>query len=246
MQVADIRRHLVERARALGLAADSEEALLDALLEREVAVPAPAEDECRRHYDEHRRLFRSGDLIEADHILFAVTDNVPLAPLRERAQQVLEAVLAEPARFGALAAECSNCPSAQVGGNLGQLSRGDVVPEFWQAIDAFAGTGILPSLVETRYGLHVLRINRRIDGRALPYESVREAIAARLAERNLQRALRDYAHSLLHEGEAADAAAAPAGRTDDAPAADEHHGAGRHPASLPGETTFIELRRSAH
>lgn len=246
MQVADIRRRLVERARALGLAADSEEQLLDALLEREVDVAAPTDDECRRHYDEHPRQFRSGDLVEADHILFAVTANVPLAPLRERAQQVLDAVLAEPARFGALAAEYSNCPSAQVGGNLGQLARGDVVPEFWQAVDAFAGAGIVPSLIETRYGLHVLRINRRIEGRALPYETVRETIAARLTERNLQQALREYAHSLLHDGEAAMAAPAPAREGDDMPTADRHDGAGRRPGPPPGETSFIELRRRAH
>ena len=202
MQVQDIRSRLLERARALGLGADTEERLLDALLDREVQVTAPTEDDCRRYYAEHPELFRSGDLVEADHILFAVTDGVPLAALRSRAQQVLEEVLADPRRLAPLAAEFSNCPSAQVGGNLGQLSRGDVVPEFWQAIVQFAGTGVLPGLVESRYGLHVVRVSRRIEGRTLPFEAVQPQIAARLAERKLQQALREYAHALLHEAEA--------------------------------------------
>ena len=202
MQVQDIRNRLLERARALGLEGDSEERLIDELLDREVQPPLPTQDDCRRHYDAHRSLFRSGDLVEADHILFAVTEHTPLAALRERAQWVLEQVLAEPACFAALAAEYSNCPSAQVGGNLGQLTRSEVVPEFWQAVAQFPGTGILPKLVESRYGLHVLRVTRRIEGRELPFESVQPQIAARLVERGLQRALRDYAHSLMHASEA--------------------------------------------
>jgi len=201
MQVQDIRSRLVERARALGIGADTEEALLDALLDREVQVTAPTEDDCRRYYAEHPDLFRSGDLVEADHILFAVTDGVPLAALRGRAQQVLDEALADPKRFAPLAAEFSNCPSAQVGGSLGQLARGDVVPEFWQAIVQSAGTGVMPALVESRYGLHVVRVSRRVEGRALPFEAVQPQIAARLAQRKLQQALRDYAHALMHEAE---------------------------------------------
>jgi peptidyl-prolyl cis-trans isomerase C len=201
MQVQDIRNRLVERARALGLQDETEERLIDSLLEREVQAPLPTEDDCRRYYVEHRELFRSGDLLEADHILFAVTEHTPLVPLRQRAQQVLDEALAEPARFASLAAAHSNCPSAQVGGNLGQLTRSEVVPEFWQAIARFPDTGILSTLVESRYGLHVVRVTRRVEGRALPFDAVRPQIAARLAGRNLQRALREYAHALMHEAD---------------------------------------------
>ena len=202
LPVQEIRHRLLERARTLGLAGDSEERLIDALLDREVRPAQATEADCRRYYDEHPELFRSGDLVEADHILFAVTERTPLAALRARARQVLDEAIAAPQRFGDLAREFSNCPSAQVGGNLGQLGRGDVVPEFWQAIAAFGGTGTVPALVETRHGLHVLRVTRRVEGRALPYEAVRSRIAARLAERNLQQALREYAHGLLHQPEA--------------------------------------------
>jgi peptidyl-prolyl cis-trans isomerase C len=199
MLVQDIRDRLLARARGLGLEGDSEERLLDALLDHEVQAPLPTEAECRAFYDEHPELFRSGDLVEADHILFAVTDGVRLNALRQRAQQVLDSARADPARFATLALEYSNCPSAQVGGSLGQLSRGDVVPEFWQAVAAFAGIGIVPALVETRHGLHVVRVTRRIEGHALPYEAVRPRIADRLADLGLRQALRDYAHGVMHE-----------------------------------------------
>ena len=122
----------------------------------------------------------------------------PLAALRERALAALDELRAAPERFAQRAAELSNCPSAQVGGNLGQLARESVVPEFWQALMASDGTGVLPALVETRYGLHIVRVARRVAGRALPFEAVQPQIMQRLSELGLKRALREYAHALVH------------------------------------------------
>jgi len=201
MQLQEIRSQLIDRARRLGLEGDNEEALLDALLDRELAVPEPTEEECRRWYDEHPEACRDGDMVEADHILFAVTARTPLAALREHAGRLLVEALTAPERFAQRAAECSNCPSAQVGGSLGQLRRGDVVPEFWQAIAASDTIGVLPQLVESRYGLHIVRVARRVRGRTLPFDAVRAQIMARLAHRKLQTALRDYAHALVHGGD---------------------------------------------
>jgi peptidyl-prolyl cis-trans isomerase C len=46
--------------------------------------------------------------------------------------------------------------------------------------------------VETRYGLHVVRLDRRIEGRDLPFELVRERIAEYLDESVRRRALSQY------------------------------------------------------
>ena len=199
MQITDVRNRLLERAHELGIAAATEEATIDALLDREVPVALPTEADVQDYYErEAMRLFSAGALFEADHILFAVTDGVPIEALRERAQAVLDDLLQSPERFAALAAEFSNCPSAGVGGSLGQIGRADVVPEFWAALDGSTGTGVLPRMVESRFGLHVVRIARRIAGRPVPFEAVRERIAAHLAEQRLRAALRDYAHALVH------------------------------------------------
>ncbi|HEU0198902.1 MAG TPA: peptidylprolyl isomerase [Burkholderiaceae bacterium] len=203
MQVQEIRRRLLARASALNIAAGTEEAALDALLDREVEVPAPTAAECRAYYDAHPELFTAGALIEADHILFAVSERVPLDGLRKRAEEVLSSALAAPETFGELARNYSNCPSGALNGNLGQLSHGDVVPEFWKAIECFDGIGVLPRLVETRFGLHVVRLVRRIEGKPLPFEAVHARIAQFLTTRRLRVALREYAHGLLHEAEQA-------------------------------------------
>ena len=62
---------------------------------------------------------------EVNHILFQVTPNVDLDALRQRAQSVLDELTLDPSAFAAAAKKYSNCPSAEVGGNLGQLSRGE-------------------------------------------------------------------------------------------------------------------------
>ncbi|MFX6031713.1 peptidylprolyl isomerase, partial [Acinetobacter baumannii] len=54
--------------------------------------------------------------------------------------------------FPILARQRSACPSAAMGGNLGQIGPGQTVPEFEQALAAMAVGSICPEPVETRYG----------------------------------------------------------------------------------------------
>lgn len=194
-----IRGQLLARAAALGIAGDSEEAIIDALLEREVNVEPPTDEECRAFHAAHPDAFRAGALIEADHILFAAREDSHRPALRDFAQEKLARLQRGEIDFAEAAKQWSNCPSAAVGGNLGQLTREQVVPEFWQALEEFGATGIVPQPVETRFGLHIVRVSRRVPGEPLPYEFVAERIASHLAEHRLRVALRDYAHALLHE-----------------------------------------------
>ncbi|MGN4069259.1 peptidylprolyl isomerase [Burkholderia gladioli] len=187
---------LRQRAVSLALLADHAElddATLDALLARELThLPEPTEADCRRYYTHHPERFRRGELVHASHILFAVTERVPLAPLRERAETALAEVLAAPERFEALARESSNCPSAAVGGSLGQLLRGDCVTEFEAALFGNEALGVLPGLVNTRHGFHIVRIKRRVPGEMQPFKAARERIAGFLAERVRRDAMRQY------------------------------------------------------
>jgi peptidyl-prolyl cis-trans isomerase C len=174
-----------------------EDALINRLIEMEVATPTPTGEECEIYYRKNLNQFRSGDLVEASHILFQVTPNVPLDALRAKAQEILQQVLADPAQFKELARTYSNCTSAEVGGNLGQLSKGQTVPEFERAIFSLDAGEIAPRLVESRFGLHIVRVEHRIDGRTLPFEMIREQLAQFLAEQVRARALKQYLKILV-------------------------------------------------
>jgi peptidyl-prolyl cis-trans isomerase C len=196
--VREVRAALLARATELGVSAATEEATIDALLEREVQVDPPTGAECRRFYDEHPERFRSGTVIEASHILF-VPEHEQIAPaLRAFAQARLEELQADAGRFAEFARRWSNCPSGAEGGRLGRLARDGVVAEFWHAIERRGRPGVLPELIETRFGLHIVEVHRVEPGPLLPFESVRMGIEQGIAQRRLQAALRDYAHALVH------------------------------------------------
>ena len=171
-------------------------AAIEALLEREVRVPTPTEEECRRWYDANPRAFMAGEIVFARHILFAVTPKTLVSALRHRAEETLLEVRAHPELFADRARELSNCSSGAAGGALGQLTRGDCVPEFEAAIFGEVGCGVLPTLVRTRHGFHVVMIHRRVPGQRVAFEAVRGEIASRLARASLIRALAQYAQAL--------------------------------------------------
>lgn len=192
-----LRRVLRDEAARQGLDLASEDDAIGALLARQAPAPEADEAACRRYYQANPQRFIVGELIEADHILFQVAPGVNLDLLRAHASAVLADLLADPSGFAEVARRQSNCPSATVGGNLGQLGRGDTVPEFEKAVFSLPAGGLLPQVLETRHGLHIVRVTRRIEGRLLPFEQVRESIASALAAASRDTAWRQYARLLV-------------------------------------------------
>ncbi|VVD96298.1 Peptidyl-prolyl cis-trans isomerase C [Pandoraea pneumonica] len=191
----ELLRQRVRDLRLLGeaeMADASDDAIVDALFTRDVHVRRPTEAECRAYFHEHAGQFRVGDKVQASHILFALSAGVPLSVTLSRAQAALDQLRVEPAAFESLAANVSDCPSGRCGGSLGMLTRGSGAPEFELVLFCGDRLGVLPRLVNTRYGFHVVRIERRVKGRMPPFERVADRIAAQLYEQARTRALRHY------------------------------------------------------
>jgi peptidyl-prolyl cis-trans isomerase C len=202
LELAAVRELLRQRAVVDGLLdPDEADAVLvteavEELLSREVSTPEPVEDEMRRYYDSHAAEFRSGDLVNVRHILFQVTAAVNVPQIRARAEETLNILLKQPERFADLARELSNCPSGENGGILGQLGRGDTVPEFEKVLFSPSRTGVSRDLVKTRFGFHIISIDQRIPGKQLPFDMVRDEVASRLRTSVEERALRQYVNVL--------------------------------------------------
>ncbi|WUR10883.1 peptidylprolyl isomerase [[Empedobacter] haloabium] len=208
-----LRRVLLAEAGRLGIEADNDDDRIEALFEREVAVPQADDEACRRYYQAHLQRFTAGELVEARHILFQVTPAAPLELLRATGEQILAELQARPERFEELARQYSNCPSGAVGGSLGQLARGQCVPEFDALLFRLRPGELAGRLLETRFGLHIVQVLRRIEGRVPPFEAVRGHIADTLRRESWQRALHQYLHILVGradiEGVALEGAASP-------------------------------------
>ncbi len=211
-----IRELLLQRAHYVGIAAEpvsddagrretDEESLMRGLIEREVSVPEPDDETCRRYYDRNRARFRSPDIYEASHILFAAPpdDKDAYARARADAGAVLATLQDSPGCFAALARAYSRCPSGAQGGNLGQITRGQTTPEFEQALLSLAPGELSIEPVATRYGFHIIRLDRKHEGRVLPYEAVADRIADYLRESVLRRAEAQYIARLVSAAEIA-------------------------------------------
>lgn len=217
-QLATVHELLRQRARELGLVDDgaseaATEHAIESMLADEVPVPTATDEDCRRWYDANAKRFRSGDLVFVRHILFQIIPKSPVPAIRALAEAMLYEVRANSDLFAARAREHSNCPSGANGGSLGQLQRGETVPEFDRAIFEDTTIGVLPNLITTRYGFHIVSVDRRIDGMQVPYELVREQVAEELRRRSELRALSQYVQVLAGrasiEGVELDAAASP-------------------------------------
>ena len=203
-EVAAVRELLRQRAGILPPDLDDDDAIsmaIEQLLADEVSVPAPTDAECQRYYKNHLKEFQSGDLVYARHILFQVTPSVAVPEIRARAEGALSELLAEPDRFTTMARELSNCPSGQQGGNLGQIGRGETVPEFERALFRLGTSGILPELVKTRHGFHIVAIDQTVLGKTLPFDAVRDQIAERLKAAVEERALQQYVSILAGQAQ---------------------------------------------
>lgn len=192
-----LRTVLLQEAQRLGVEGEDEDQRIEALFAREVTVPETDEASCLRYYLSQPQRFRSGDLVEARHILFQVTPAAPLELLRQTAELILAELQARPERFEELARQYSNCPSGAIGGNLGQLARGQCVPEFDELLFRLQPGELAGRLLETRFGLHIVQARRRVEGEVVPFAAVHAQIADELRRQSWQRALHQYLHILV-------------------------------------------------
>lgn len=176
---------------------------IETLLEQNLNIPEPSDDACRRHHAAHQSTYSTGERIQVRHILFAVTQGVDVVALRNRAETCLLDVRCHDGSqadgFAKAAATLSNCPSGAQGGDLGWLTTADCAPEFAKELFGHAEVGVLPRLVHSRFGLHVVEILAREPGVEQPFEAVHGAVAMSLRQKTYVTALRQYLRLLAGE-----------------------------------------------
>ena len=177
---------------------------IEALLERSISAPDPSEDACRRYFLAHEQAYRSGERVKVRHILFAVTPGVDVVALRKQAEMALLEVRCfdgkASGKFAEVAARLSNCPTGASGGELGWLVNADCAPEFARELFGRPEVGVLPRLVHSRFGLHVVEVVAREQGTQRTFEAVRGAVELALRQQTYVVALRQFLQLLAGEG----------------------------------------------
>ncbi len=181
-------------APAAGAISEAAIVAIEALLDRELKLPEPGEEACRRHHAAHAARYAVGERARLRHVLFAVTPGLDVNALRARAEACLLDLRCDAGatRFAEVAASTSNCPSGADGGDLGWLTAADCAPEFAREVFGHTEVGVLPRLVATRFGLHVVEVLAREPGTQPAFEAVRAAVARSLRQQAFTTALRQY------------------------------------------------------
>lgn len=209
-----IRELLLQRGRALGLTPTlltdcngrretDDEALVRSVVEYEVRTPEPELASCRRYYEHNKHRFRSPDLYEVDHILIsaAPNDTAGRAAAKMQSEALIVVLEQAPETMAKLARAHSACPSRDIGGSLGQIGPGQTVPEFETALPTIPVGTVGREPVESRYGYHVVRVNRRHDGQQLSFELVAPKITDHLRDRVHNTAICQYISALADKAD---------------------------------------------
>lgn len=209
-----VRELLLQEARRLGIEAEpetdeagrveaDEDAIVRALLEEEMEHAQAGEEECRRFYEANRARFRTPDLFEASHILIEPEgeEDAAWAAAEAKARDIADTVGDDPAAFAEAARAFSGCTSAQQDGSLGQIRRGELVASVQAGIEALTDGTAAREPVRSRFGWHVLRRHRRIEGHTLPFEMARAKIADMLEARSWSIEAARYVAALAARGE---------------------------------------------
>ncbi len=156
----------VLRQRAIELSLISEgdsldEEVSDILLDKEISYPKATDEACQTYYHSNQERFKSFPFLAVRHILLkAAPDDLEMRETsRTQAELLIKQLTHSPEMFAELAKNYSACTSKDVKGELGQIDKGQTVPEFESQLVRY-GEGLIPEPVETRYGFHVVFIQK--------------------------------------------------------------------------------------
>lgn len=123
---------------------------------------AVTHEELEDYYNNNQESFKSPEKVKASHIL---VDSEELA-------KEIQGKIAEGASFEDLAAEYSSCPSKERGGDLGEFTKGQMVPEFEDAAFELS-VGDISEPVKTQFGYHLIKVAHKSDSKTMEFEEVR-------------------------------------------------------------------------
>lgn len=203
-QALVVRQLLIAQAikHGIELVVNDEEKALQKLLSERVKYNDPTEQDCHRYFENNPQKFSTLPLMEVNHILLAAAkDDLPARETaKHQAKDVICQLHHDPLLFPTLANQYSACPSKEVGGSLGQLSKGQTVPEFERQL-MLLPTGLADKAIESRYGFHVVNITRKIEGKPLEYSMVADKVRGYLTHRASRLAIQAFIQELIERAD---------------------------------------------
>ncbi|HYS15845.1 MAG TPA: peptidyl-prolyl cis-trans isomerase [Candidatus Binatia bacterium] len=165
---------------------------------KDFATPV-TDAEVEKFYQEHLKEYESPRQVRAAHVLVRVPETGGSEgedKARAKVADVIRRAKAG-ADFGKLAQEVSEDPgSASRGGDIGLVSKGEMVPQFEQALFALKKGEVSPEPVRTPFGFHAIKVFEIQEGGRKPLKEVAPQIRSRLSAEAADRAAKAKADQL--------------------------------------------------
>jgi len=178
------QENLKEALEARGITFDEYKAQIKEQLERLRLISMEvrskiqiSEKEMREYYAANPEKFQVDEAFHARQIFFPISPKA-MEEERKRTTASAEKVLAEVkggADFAELAKKYSKDPSAAEGGDLGFLKKGELLPEFDEALVNLK-PGEISGLIRTPAGIHILKLEEMRQGKSRSFEAAKPEV----------------------------------------------------------------------
>ncbi len=142
-----------------------------------------SDEEAQNYYDEFQANYTTNpEVREASHILMEVdVDDNDAVDAKTKELSAIKARIAAGEAFADLAKEFSDdIGSAQSGGSVGQIDANYMEPQFVSAATGLTAEGDLSSIVRTRFGLHLIQLDKLVPAVVTPFEEAKDLIVTQL------------------------------------------------------------------
>ena len=171
-----------------------------------------SDGEIRDYYENHLEQFKKPKTVEARHILIKVgqdADEATVAAAKKRIEDILKKARAGQ-DFAELAKQYSEGPTKDKGGYLGEFQKDSMVKPF--ADKAFSmAPGEISEPVRTRFGWHLIKVEKVNEAGTTPYEDAKDEIRKKLTDEKAKELAREDAEAAsddVYEGDDLDSIAA--------------------------------------
>ena len=154
------------------VASITKEVLTSMAMNKALADVTVTDEEAKKYYDENTGAFSVPPTVSARHILVET---------EEEANNVKNEI-DNGLSFADAAMKYSKCPSKEQGGNLGEFSKGMMVPEFEKA-SFEAEVGVISEPVKTQFGYHLIVVDSKNEGSIKSFEEVKDSIVNELIKK---------------------------------------------------------------
>lgn len=177
-----------------------EELLVNMWMKMQMDNTIVSDSEAKEFYDKNAKKFMQEASVHARHILVKEEKEAQeiidtLALLKDKALQE---------KFIELAKAKSTGPSGPKGGDLGNFSKGQMVPEFSKAVWALNIGQITTKPVKTQFGYHVIYLESKAEAKPTPYEQVKEKIIISLKQKQFSAKITEVAKELKSKAKIVD------------------------------------------